>query len=67
MVQVLMASAARMPYGQKWYWPIYRAAVEHNLPVAIHVGAEGTGVANAPTGAGYPSPTWSFTPTIRKP
>ena len=40
MVQVLMASAARMPYGQKHYWPIYRAAVEHNLPVAIHVGAD---------------------------
>ena len=37
-----MASAARIPYGQKYYWPIYRAAVEHNLPVAIHVGAEGT-------------------------
>ncbi len=55
MVQVLMASAARIPYGQHAYWPIYAAAVEHGLPVAIHVGAEGVGIANPPTSAGYPS------------
>ena len=60
MVQVLMASAARIPYGQKYYWPIYRAAVEHNLPVAIHVGSEGTGIANPPTSVGYPSTYLEF-------
>ncbi|HEY3058840.1 MAG TPA: amidohydrolase family protein [Chloroflexota bacterium] len=60
MVQVLMASAARIPYGQKYYWPIYQAAVEHNLPVAIHVGSEGTGIANPPTGVGYPSTYLEF-------
>ena len=60
MVQVLLASAARMPYGQRFYWPIYRAAVEHDLPVAIHVGAEGTGVANPPTGVGYPATYLEF-------
>ena len=60
MVQVLMASAARIPYGNKVYWPIYRAAVEHDLPVAIHVGSEGTGIANAPTGVGYPSTYLEF-------
>ena len=60
MVQVLMASAARIPYGQKYYWPIYRAAVEHNLPVAIHVGSEGTGIANPPTGVGYPATYLEF-------
>ncbi len=60
MVQVLMASAARIPYGQKCYWPIYQAAVEHNLPVAIHVGSEGTGIANPPTGVGYPSTYLEF-------
>ncbi|HEU5086248.1 MAG TPA: amidohydrolase family protein, partial [Roseiflexaceae bacterium] len=60
MVQVLMPSAARVPYGNKLYWPIYRAAVEHDLPVAIHVGAEGTGVANAPTAVGYPSTYLEF-------
>jgi predicted TIM-barrel fold metal-dependent hydrolase len=60
MVQVLMASAARLPYGNHHYWPIYRAAVEHNLPVAIHVGAEGTGLANPPTSVGYPSSYLEF-------
>jgi predicted TIM-barrel fold metal-dependent hydrolase len=60
MVQVLMASAARIPYGQKCYWPIYEAAVEHNLPIAIHVGSEGTGIGNAPTGVGYPSTYLEF-------
>jgi len=60
MVQVLMASAARIPYGHKFYWPIYRAAVEHDLPVAIHVGAEGTGIANPPTSVGYPSSYLEF-------
>jgi predicted TIM-barrel fold metal-dependent hydrolase len=60
MVQVLMASAARIPYGNRIYWPIYRAAVEHNLPIAIHVGFEGTGVANPPTAVGYPSTYLEF-------
>lgn len=60
MVQVLMASAARVPYGQKQYWPIYQAALEHDLPVAIHVGSEGTGTANPPTSVGYPSTYLEF-------
>jgi predicted TIM-barrel fold metal-dependent hydrolase len=60
MVQVLMASAARIPYGQRHYWPIYAAAVEHDLPVAIHVGAEGTGIANPPTSVGYPTTYLEF-------
>jgi predicted TIM-barrel fold metal-dependent hydrolase len=60
MVQVLMASAARIPYGNRFYWPIYRAAAEHDLPVAIHVGAEGTGIANPPTSVGYPSTYLEF-------
>jgi predicted TIM-barrel fold metal-dependent hydrolase len=60
MVQVLMASAARIPYGNAFYWPIYRAAVEHDLPVAVHVGSEGLGIANAPTAVGYPSTYLEF-------
>jgi len=60
IVQVLMPSAARLPYGNPHYWPIYRAAVEYDLPVAIHVGAEGTGIANAPTGVGYPTTYLEF-------
>jgi predicted TIM-barrel fold metal-dependent hydrolase len=54
-VQVLMPSGARMPYGQRYYHPIYAAAVEHHLPVAIHPGSEGVGVSYAATAAGYPT------------
>jgi len=55
VVQVVMSAATNIALGEERYWPIYEAAVEHDLPVAIHGGAEGYGVANANTGAGYPS------------
>jgi predicted TIM-barrel fold metal-dependent hydrolase len=60
VVQVLMPSGARMPYGQRYYHPIYQAAVEHDLPVAIHPGSEGAGIAYPPTPAGYPSTYFEF-------
>src|SRR5690606_28997817 len=55
IVQVIMTSAARMPYGQRYYHPIYDAAQEMGLPVAIHPGAEGRGISGAPTPSGYPT------------
>src|SRR3954454_21710808 len=55
MVQVIMASAARAPYGQRQYHPIYEAASELGLPVATHPGSEGAGTAWPPTPVGYPS------------
>ncbi|MBM3460096.1 MAG: amidohydrolase, partial [Armatimonadetes bacterium] len=54
-VQVLMCSGARIPYGQRFYHPIYAAAVQYGLPVAIHPGSEGVGISGAPTAAGYPT------------
>lgn len=54
-VQVIMASAARTPFGQRIYHPIYEAAERNGLPVAIHPGTEGTGIAGPPTSAGYPT------------
>lgn len=54
VVQVLMPSGARMPYGQRYYDPIYAAAVAHQLPVAIHPGTEGVGISGPPSAAGYP-------------
>lgn len=55
MVQVIMSSTTRAPLGQRVYHPIYEAACEFGLPVAIHPGAEGAGMAYPPTPAGYPS------------
>jgi len=53
-VQVLMTSATNTPLGRPQYWPIYEAACEMNLPVAIHPGAECKGISNS-FAAGYPS------------
>lgn len=54
-VQVMMPSGARIPYGQRFFHPIYEAAVARGLPVAIHPGSEGVGISGPPTAAGYPS------------
>ncbi len=55
MVQVLMTSASNRLFGQRFYHPIYEAAESHGLPVAVHPGAEGQGIAGAPTPAGMPT------------
>ncbi|WP_405083555.1 amidohydrolase family protein [Paenibacillus psychroresistens] len=54
-VQVIMCSAARLPFGQRYYHPIYEAAERNGLPVAIHPGTEGRGISGAPTPSGYPT------------
>lgn len=54
-VQVLMASGSSRLFGQRFFHPIYAAAAEHGLPVAIHPGTEGAGTAGAPTPAGRPT------------
>lgn len=44
-----------MPFGNRFYHPIYEAAESHGLVICVHFGAEGAGVSNPPTAAGYPS------------
>ena len=51
-VQVLLCGGAERPYGEPRYLPIFEAAAEAGLPVAIHSGGEGMGVAAPPGGAG---------------
>jgi predicted TIM-barrel fold metal-dependent hydrolase len=51
-VQVLLCGGAERPYGEPRYLPIFEAAVECGLPVAIHTGGEGMGIAAPPGGAG---------------
>jgi predicted TIM-barrel fold metal-dependent hydrolase len=55
IVQVILISATHIPYGNRYYHPIYEAAERHGLPVAIHPGSEGSGISNPPTAAGYVS------------
>jgi predicted TIM-barrel fold metal-dependent hydrolase len=54
VVQVLVPCGARSGYGDPHYLPIFEAAVELGLPVAMHVGAEGLATNPPPTATGYP-------------
>jgi len=54
VVQVILAAGTLQPYGKRHYRPIYEAAVEHGLPVAIHAGTEGVAVSNPPSSHGWP-------------
>ncbi|HEX3347534.1 MAG TPA: amidohydrolase family protein [Acetobacteraceae bacterium] len=51
-VQVMTLAAGELPLGRKVFWPIYRAAERHGLPIAIHAGS---GYRHATTQSGYPS------------
>jgi predicted TIM-barrel fold metal-dependent hydrolase len=53
--EIYTASATNIPLGNVRYWPIYEAAEEMGLPLAVHPGTEGRGVSNPPSAAGYPS------------
>jgi uncharacterized protein len=55
VVQVLVPTGAHRGYGDRFYRPLFRAAAECGLPVAMHAGADGLGNNPPPTGAGYPS------------
>jgi len=54
-VQVLLPGGSERPYGEPRYLPIFEAAVECGLAVAIHTGGEGMGLAAPPGGAGRPT------------
>jgi predicted TIM-barrel fold metal-dependent hydrolase len=55
VVQVIVSCGAAAGYGDRRYHPIYEAACELRLPVAMHVGAEGLGTNPPPTPTGYPN------------
>lgn len=54
MVMVIMGATSTSPYGQKRYYPIYEAAVRHDLPIGMHPAAAGTGIAHAVSAVGFP-------------
>ncbi len=51
-VQILMPVAAEMPYGRRYYWPIFEIAQHYDLPVGLHAGSM---YRHAPTANGWPS------------
>lgn len=55
MVQVMLPGADQSPYGHERYWPIYEAAQDEGLPIALHTTIGSTGLAwSAMTSAGLP-------------
>jgi predicted TIM-barrel fold metal-dependent hydrolase len=48
-VQVLFLAGSTEGLGHPKYWPVYEAAAEHDLPIAVHVG----GFAGHMSGAGF--------------
>jgi predicted TIM-barrel fold metal-dependent hydrolase len=50
-VKVLLTGQTREPLGDRKYWPIYEAAVAHDLAIGIHIG----GFSGSQTGAGWSS------------
>ena len=50
--QVLLVSGSPFPLGHSYFHPIYEAAVAYDLPVAIHPGLEGVGIAGSGGTAG---------------
>lgn len=52
IVQVILPSNSSRLYGDRYFWPIYEAAAEHGLPVAIHPSG---GTVLPPTAAGWPT------------
>ncbi len=54
VVQVLMPSATPMALGRRFFDPIYEAACECGLAVAVHPGFEGVGVSLQATAVGQP-------------
>ena len=51
-VQVFLPARSTEPYGNRRFWPIFKAAAKHDLVVCIHFG----GIAGIPpTSSGWPS------------
>lgn len=44
IVGVLVTNGTRLPYGQRYYDPMYDACVNLDLPLVIHTGSEGPGM-----------------------
>lgn len=57
IVQVLMSSGSYRPYGDPIYHPIWEAAAEVGLPLAIHLGGQG-GLNYNPIGCGPTTYFW---------
>ena len=51
-VQIMLLASGDAPLGQPAYWPIYKAAERHRLPIGVHAGSA---YRRPSTGNGWPS------------
>ena len=52
---VLVPLSASMPYGNRFYHPIWEACERHGLPAISHVGGDGGATRATPTPVGFPT------------
>jgi predicted TIM-barrel fold metal-dependent hydrolase len=64
IVQVQLPSGSRIPWGQRLFHPIFEAACEYDLAIAIHPGSEGVGLSGPPNAAGYPTSYFEWHTTL---
>lgn len=64
VAQVQLPSGARTPWGQRLFHPIFAAAAERGLAIAIHPGSEGVGLSGPPNAAGYPTSYFEWHTTL---
>lgn len=55
IIQVLVSNGARLPYGNRYYHPIFEVCEALGLPFALHTGSEGAGINGQPSVAGHGS------------
>ena len=54
-VAVLVPMSSQMPFGNRFYHPIWEACEEHQLAVVSHIGGGGGAARSTPTPAGFPT------------
>ena len=54
-VAVMVPMGAMMPFGNRFYHPIWEACENHGLPVVSHVGGGGGATRTVPTPVGFPT------------
>jgi len=55
IVEVLVSNGARLPYGNRYYHPVFEVCEALGLPFALHTGSEGAGINGQPSVAGHGS------------
>merc|ERR1711964_960692 len=52
---VMVPMGSSMPFGNRFYHPIWECCERHGLPVVSHIGGGGGATRTTPTPVGYPT------------